>query len=128
LLPSLDHHCQHEEIADFGESYPYSTLFFKYQEFMRLPFVLEKILPPHAFEDFEDLNELKWINQKFEKREAESIRCGLQKTIFAYERDRATGRPIEPVVNHPKKKTQEELWREMFPDENLELRLLSYEG
>jgi hypothetical protein len=70
----------------------------KHQEFMRLPFVLEKILPPHAFEDFEDLDELKWINQRFEKREAESIRCGLQKTVFAYERDRATGRPIEPVV------------------------------
>lgn len=115
-------------LTDKAEQYTFSTLLYQHQEFARVPFKVEKIIPPHAFDDFEDLNELKWINQNFDKSEADSIKCGLQKTIFAYERDRSTGRPIEPVVKCPKKKTLEELWGDMFPEENAELRLLSYDG
>lgn len=113
-------------LSEKAENYPYSSLFFQHQSYVRLPFRLEKILPPHAFDEFESLDELSWINQKFERHEAESIKTGLMKTHFAFEKDRASGKPIEPVVKHRKKKTQEELWGDMFPEENLELRLLPF--
>lgn len=114
-------------ISERAERYPYSTLFSQNQEYARVPFKVDKIFPPHAFDAYEELDELKWINQKFDKHEADSISCGLQKTLFRYESDRATGKPIEPIVKHPKKKTQEELWDEFLPEEN-ELLLLPFEG
>jgi putative transposase len=114
-------------LLDKAEFYPYSTLFFKAHKSFRTPFKIENIFPPHAFDSFEDLDEVKWINQKFEPSEAASIRCGLQKTVFAYERDRNNGKPVEPIVRHPKKKTQEELWDDLLEEENLELRLLDFE-
>lgn len=115
-------------LADDAENYPYSTLFYQYKSSTRLPFHIERILPKHAFEQFDNLDELKWINQKFEFQEAQSIRCGLGKTIFAYEKDNGTGKSVEPIVRHPKKKTQDELWDDMFPEDNLELRVIQYDG
>lgn len=100
-----------------AEDYPYSTLFYKASKGLRLTFKLEPVLPSHAFDKYENLNEFLWINQKFEKSESDSVSCGLQKTIFAYEKDRNTKRPIIPIVRHPRKKTQEELWSEMFGEE-----------
>jgi putative transposase len=113
-------------LCDRAEIYPYSTLFYKHQSSVKSPIYLENIIPKHAFDSYEDLDELKWINTRFEKHEADSISCGLQKTLFAYEKDRNTGRPIEPVVNHTKKKTQDELWNDMFPEEIVELTQLEY--
>lgn len=104
-------------LSDRAENYPYSTLFPSIQ-----------ISCAFTFEQFENLDELSWINQRFEKHEADSIRCGLSKTIFAYEKDNGTGKPVEPVVRHPKKKSQDELWDDMFPEEDLELRLIPYDG
>jgi len=116
-------------LSEKAEFYPYSSLLYRSQNSVRLPFKLEKIFPPHAFDSFEELDEYMWINQKFEPHEAASIRCGLQKSVFAYERDRNHGgKPIEPIVRHPKKKTQEELWGDMFPEEKHELHLLPYDG
>ncbi len=64
-----------------------------------------------------------WINHKFEKEEAHSMSSGLQKSVFAYEKDRNSHRPIEPIVRQPKKKTQDELWNELlgFEERNLYL-------
>ncbi len=90
------------DLSPTAESYPFSALFYKNKSSLRAPFVVQNIFPPHAFADFHDLDELKWINQRFDPREAHSIACGLQKSIFAYEKDRSTNRPIEPVVRHPK--------------------------
>lgn len=115
-------------LSEKAEFYPYSTLFFKTQRTARVPFRIENIFPPQAFDSFENLDEVSWINQKFDPAESASIRCGLQKTVFAYERDRNNGKPVEPIVRHPKKKTQEELWNDLLEEENLELRQLSYEG
>lgn len=106
-------------LSDKAENYPYSTLFHEHKGGIRLPFHTERIIPKLAFEEFDDLNELKWINQNFERYEAESIRCGLSKTIFEYEKDNGTGKPIEPIVRNPKKKTQDQLWEDMFPDEKI---------
>lgn len=111
-----------------AEQYPYSSLFFKYQPSMRLPFRLEPILPPHAFVDYEDLDELKWINNAFDEDEKDSIECGLLKTTFEYKKDRATNKPIEPVVRHPRKKTQDELWEDMFGEEEPEVIFLPSKG
>lgn len=115
-------------ITDRAENYVYSSLFYKSQPYARSAFTIQKIIPALAFEEFEDLDELKWINQRFEKHEANSISIGLQKAIFAYQSDRSTGKPIEPIVRNPKKKSQEELWSDMFPEENLKLKVVTYEG
>lgn len=115
-------------IVDEAESYPYSTLFFKTRSGLRAPFRIETIIPKHAFEDYEDLDELKWINQKFERHEAESISTGLQKTVFAYEKDKINNRPVEPVVRHPKKKSQDTLWCELLGEDNNDLLLIPYGG
>lgn len=115
-------------IIDRAENYVYSSMFYQTQPFTRAPFSIQKVIPAIAFDEFENLDEVKWVNQRFEKHEANSISIGLQKAIFAYQSDRATGKPIEPLVRNPKKKTQEELWDDMFPEENLELKVLAYEG
>lgn len=104
-------------LSETTESYPYSTLIFQYKTGMSRSLDIEKILPKHAFEQFEDLDELKWLNQRFERHEANSIRVGLTRSIFAYEKDNSTGKTIEPTVRHPKKMTQDELWDDLFPDE-----------
>lgn len=113
-------------LKDRAELYPYSTLFHQTQQFARCPFNIQMILPPHAFDEFEKLDELTWINQRFEKHEADSISCGLQKTIFAYEKDIVTNRPVVPVVRHPRRKTQDELWDDLFEEENMKLQLLEF--
>lgn len=84
-------------LSEKAERYPCSTLFFVNNSVARSLFRLEKIFPSFAFDEYEDLDELKWINQKFEPQEAASISCGLQKTVFAYERERATGKPMGPL-------------------------------
>lgn len=116
-------------LSDLAEGYPYSALFYKNKTTIRSTFNIQNIFPPHAFDECEDLNELRWINQRFAPEEAQSIACGLQKAVFAYKKDRSTNRPIEPVVRHPKKKTQEELWSELLDEgERDEPRLLSFEA
>jgi putative transposase len=88
-------------LCDRAEQYLYSTLFYQHQASVRSPFHLESIIPESTFNSYEDLDKLKWINQRFAKHEADSISCGLRKTIFAYGKNRNTGRPIEPAINHP---------------------------
>lgn len=113
-------------LTERAEQYPYSTLFYKNKPNVRAPFRIEKILPSHAFDEYEDLDELKWINQKFEKYEAESISGGLQRSIFAYEKDKMNNRPVEPLVRHPKKKSQNELWEELLEEEKDKKLFLTY--
>lgn len=84
------------ELTNKAENYPFSTLFFQVNKHIEGPFKLEKIL----FEGYVALDELKWINQKFDVHESASIGRGLKKSIFAYKKDRNTHRPIEPVVKH----------------------------
>ncbi len=104
------------KIVARAESYLYSSLHFKNKIDNRMSFQLERVLPHFAFDKYENLNELEWINQSFSQPEAKSIKTGLQKTTFSYEKDRATGKPIVPKVDHPLKKSQDELWKEMFPE------------
>lgn len=92
-------------ITDKAEQYPYSSLLYKTCPNNRLPFKLDDINSSHGLEACDQLDELMWIAQKYEEREAESISCGLKKTVFAYKKDRKNNRPIEPVGVHPKKKT-----------------------
>lgn len=101
-------------ICDNAESYKFSTLHFRYTPNVVSPFKIEILLPKCAFDEFDDLDELRWLNQKYEILESESIKCGLQKTVFAYEKDKINNRPIVPVVRHPKRKSQEQLWNELF--------------
>lgn len=85
-----------------AECYFYGTLRLQISPHV-LPFKIEKILPPHAFKDFENLDELTWINTRFAPKEAASIKCGLTKTVFAYQKDKSSGRPIGPIVKYPNK-------------------------
>ncbi len=96
-------------LADRAELYLHSTLFYKNHPHVRCSFNLETILFPHTFDSYDGLDELTWLNQKYEKCEADSVSRGLQKTIFAYEKDKLNNRPIEPVVRCPKK-TQDKLY------------------
>lgn len=83
------------QLSDVAESYPYSTLFHQHKTSVRMPFHTERVIPRHAFDEFDGLDELKWINQCFDQKESQSIRCGLSKTIFEYEKENGTGKPIE---------------------------------
>jgi len=85
-------------LATKVEDYPFSSLFYKYHTEPRLPFTLEKIILPFGFDDSKDLEELKWLNHGFESEEAKSIGVGLKKSIFAFEKDRSSNRPIVPIV------------------------------
>lgn len=111
-----------------AENYPYSTLFYKKQQSVRCPFKLENIIPAHAFDSYDGLDEYIWINQDYDKNEAESISCGLHKAVFAYGKDKINNRPIEPVIRHPKKKTQDELWSDFLKESNNDLFLIPYGG
>lgn len=113
-------------IIDKAEDYPFSSLFFKTRPNMRCPFRIETIIPKLAFDQYENLDELIWINQRYEKHEAQSISCGLQKTIFAYEKDKVYNKPIEPIVRHPRKKTQEELWADLLDENQNCLKFIEY--
>lgn len=50
------------------------------------------------------------------------------KSVFLYEKDRNTHRPIESVVRHPRKKNQEELWDELLEIDVEKTIFLSYDG
>lgn len=90
-------------LSERAEYYPYSTLFYKLHSNIRRQLKIETILPSHAFDSYESLDELTWINQSYEKHESASISCGLQKTVFAFKKNKMNNRSIEPIVRHPKK-------------------------
>ena len=100
-------------LCEKAEDYPYSTLFSASKRILT-PIKVENIVPEHAFDDYEDLNFLTWINQGFDKKESESISIGLSRSVFAYMKDRDTNKAIEPIVRHEKKKTQDELWNDII--------------
>lgn len=62
-----------------AEQYPYSTLFHKTNSHVRCPFKLENVLPKHAFDSYENLDEMTWINQMYEKHEVLKLKL---KTSF----------------------------------------------
>ena len=80
-----------------AETYLYSSLYFKEKVDPRMSFHLEQVFPHFAIDKDENLIELEWINQSFSQLESRSIKTGLQKTIFSYEKDRSTGKPIVPA-------------------------------
>lgn len=53
-------------LCEKAEDYPYSTLFSSSKRILS-PIKVEHIVPDHAFDDYEDLNFLTWINQSFIK-------------------------------------------------------------
>lgn len=81
-----------------AETYLYSSLYFKNKIDSRMSFQLERVLSHLSVDRFVDSLELEWINQSFSQPESNSIKTGLQKTIFSYEKDRSTGKPIVPKV------------------------------
>ena len=84
-----------------AEAYPYSSLHFKNKIDSRMSFQLERVLSHFSVDRHVDSIELEWINQSFSQSEAKSIKTGLQKTIFSYEKDRTTGKPIVPMSYQP---------------------------
>lgn len=76
------------------DDYVFSTL--NLRNFSHHSLKLEPIITNLSFIDFQRVNELEWLNNKFKNAEAESIRTGLRKTIFAYGKDRNTGKVICP--------------------------------
>jgi hypothetical protein len=61
---------------------------------------------------------LKWINLGFNELENRSISVGLKKSIFAFAKNTTNGKRVIPVIRYPKKKTIEQLWGELFPEED----------
>ncbi len=76
-------------IIDRAENYQYSSLHIK---------LFKKSL---AFELHDILLEpgLDWINQSFKENEAKSIKSGLQKTVFQYQKERISRKEIFPEVH-----------------------------
>jgi putative transposase len=89
-------------LSEKAENYQYSSLYYKYRPSLKAPFKIEEIIPELAFKEYENLDELQWLNQIFDSHEVKSIKTGLKKTVFAYEKDKVFNRPIEPIVRHPK--------------------------
>jgi REP element-mobilizing transposase RayT len=83
-----------------AEAYPYSSLHFKNKIDSRMSFQLESVLAYFTLGQDIKQKELEWINQSFSQAESKSIKTGLQKTIFSYEKDRSTGRYIVPKSYH----------------------------
>lgn len=92
-----------------AEAYLYSSLYFKNKTDNRMSFQLESVLPYFALDTYENQGELEWLNQSFSPDESKSIKTGLQKTIFSYEKDRSSGKPIVPKLNQSLKNSQKEL-------------------
>ena len=84
-----------------AELYPFSTLYYKTNRQAELPYSVENIFPIHPF--CENLDELKWINLRFDEAEYASIKTGLRKSEFAYAKDNSTGKKIIPGDRHLKK-------------------------
>tara|TARA_R110000868_G_scaffold61524_6_gene187041 strand:- start:21773 stop:22465 length:693 start_codon:yes stop_codon:yes gene_type:complete len=101
------------KLCEKAEDYPYSTLFTSSKS-MLTPIRVQNIIPDHAFDEYERLIFLTWVNQGFEKTESESISVGLSRSVFAYMKDRNTNKEVEPIVRHEKKKTQAQLWNDII--------------
>lgn len=86
------------KIVTSAEDYPYSSLYLSIKDNSRMTFKLERVMPNSLNESDKKSIELAWINQSFSQPEALSIKTGLRKTIFSYEKDRTTGKPITPQV------------------------------
>jgi len=108
-------------ITQRAEYYPYSTLFYKYKSSIKLPIHIKEIIPPHVFENYEDLEEIKWINIGFTENENWSMKSGISKAIFEYAKNNSSGKRIIPQIHSPKKKSIDELWNELFPSESMNL-------
>lgn len=86
------------KLSKNAEDYAYSTLFYHHHIDVEIPIELEQLFGGVAFEEAQHLSVISWINQSFSPHEAHSIKLGLKKTYFAYEKDRSTGREIVPEL------------------------------
>lgn len=80
-------------ITGKAEDYLFSTY---HQSFAtgRSPLSVEKIMPLNL--QVSKKTESEWINEAFLDSEAKSLKCGLSKTKFKYQKDRALKRFIQP--------------------------------
>lgn len=84
------------QLCERAEDYPYSSLYYQHRPLLKFPITLDPLPDLDDCGFFIDRDELRWINHAFLGKEAESIRCGLQKSTFSYARDKATNRAIIP--------------------------------
>ena len=91
------------KIAIRAEHYPYSTLYAQHHSSPILPIIIEGIIPSYAFNKYQELNEIEWINLGYDEFETKSIQSGLKKSAFEYAKNRSTGRRIIPKIRHPLK-------------------------
>lgn len=82
-----------------AEDYVYSTLYFQQRIDAECPILIDKLFGDMVFKETHHRCELNWINQAFKPHEAQSIKMGLKKTHFAFEKDRSTGREIIPELS-----------------------------
>ncbi|PIQ62723.1 MAG: hypothetical protein COW00_00955 [Bdellovibrio sp. CG12_big_fil_rev_8_21_14_0_65_39_13] len=75
-------------IVQKAETYPFSTLFYKFNNELQLQFQITKSL--------EVLNELSWINSGFSEKENKSIKTGLRKSVFEFGKEKSSGKAIVP--------------------------------
>lgn len=76
-------------ICEIVEDYPFSSLYFRRWK-SGLPLKLEEIIPSYI------RSEYSWLNQQYASVEVGSIKTALRKSIFAFSKDRASGKKIEP--------------------------------
>lgn len=84
------------QLCDRAEDYPYSTLYYQHRPHLKFPISLEPLSELNDCGLFFERDELRWINNAFLGKEAESIRSGLKKSTFSYAKDKTTNRAIVP--------------------------------
>lgn len=83
-------------LVDRAEKYPYSSLFLKNHPTMLTSAGVKLVEIDNTLGVINGERELEWINQSFGNEEAESIRCGLKKSVFEYGKDKLTNRLTMP--------------------------------
>ena len=80
-------------LSQRAELYPYSTLSEKFSP-ENYGLRIERIMPMNL--QVSRKTEYDWINESFRDEEAKSLKWGLTRTTFKYQRDRFTNKVIEP--------------------------------
>lgn len=80
-------------LTEFAQDYAFSTL--NPDASQEVPFKIEEILPV-SIQSHNKILEWRWINEAFSSEETLSIKSGLAKSQFSFQKDRITRKEIYP--------------------------------
>lgn len=82
-------------VSQLAQDYSYSSL--NPDTAQSLPFKLEEIVPL-SIKSHNKVLEWRWINEAFSVEETQSIKNGLSKSHFKYQKDRVSRKEISPLI------------------------------